>query len=155
MTGLIRCEHCDHSLIGHYNHQGYQYFSCRYCKGQGEKMKSCRVDRIEQSIKEKLGQEVVKPRRIASKTRVLREIERLKRQKLSFFQDYKDSLMTREDYITKKMVIDKTVRNLEEQLKEVNTFQLLSNDRLTKEIVSTHIEKVVVDCLGFFTVIYK
>ncbi|HEM5171939.1 TPA: recombinase, partial [Streptococcus suis] len=80
---------------------------------------------------------------------------RLKRQKLSFFQDYKDSLMTREDYITKKMLIDETVRNLEEQLKEVNTFQLLSNDRLTKEIVSTHIEKVVVDCLGFFTVIYK
>ncbi|MFX3699435.1 recombinase, partial [Streptococcus suis] len=65
------------------------------------------------------------------------------------------SLMTREDYITNKMVIDKTVRNLEEQLKEVNTFQLLSTDRLTKEIVSTHIEKVVVDCLGYFTVIYK
>ncbi|HEL1757280.1 TPA: recombinase family protein [Streptococcus suis] len=155
LTGLIRCEHCDHSLIGHYNHQGYQYFSCRYCKGQGEKMKSCRADKIEQAIKEKLGYEEDKSRPKASKTRVLREIERLKRQKLSFFQDYKDSLMTREDYITKKMVIDKTVRNLEEQLKEVNTFQLLSNDRLTKEIVSTHIEKVVVDCLGFFTVIYK
>ncbi|MGU3770142.1 hypothetical protein, partial [Clostridioides difficile] len=107
------------------------------------------------AIKEKLGYEEDKSRPKASKTRVLREIERLKRQKLSFFQDYKDSLMTREDYITKKMVIDKTVRNLEEQLKEVNTFQLLSNDRLTKEIVSTHIEKVVVDCLGFFTVIYK
>ncbi|HEM6290217.1 TPA: recombinase family protein [Streptococcus suis] len=155
LTGLIRCEHCDHSLIGSYNHQGYQYFSCRYCKGQGEKMKSCRADKIEQAIKEKLGYEEDKSRPKASKTRVLREIERLKRQKLSFFQDYKDSLMTREDYITKKMVIDKTVRNLEEQLKEVNTFQLLSNDRLTKEIVSTHIEKVVVDCLGFFTVIYK
>lgn len=155
LTGLIRCEHCDHSLIGHYNHQGYQYFSCRYCKGQGEKMKSCRVDRIEQSIKEKLGQEVVKPRRIASKIRLLREIERLKEQKLSCYQDYKDNLVTRKEYITKKMGIDESVNNLEEQLNEANKVQLLTKDKLTKEIVCTHIEKVVVDCLGFFTVIYK
>lgn len=155
LTGLIRCEHCDHSLIGKYNHQGYQYFSCRYCKGQGEKMKSCRVDRIEQSIKEKLGQEVVKPRQIASKTRLLREIERLKKQKLSFFQDYKDNLMTREDYIAKKMLIDETVKNIEEQLNEANKVQLLTKDKLTKEIICTHIEKVVVDCFGFFTVIYR
>ncbi|MFZ7176583.1 recombinase family protein [Streptococcus hyovaginalis] len=155
LTGLIRCEHCDHSLIGHYNHQGYQYFSCRYCKGQGEKMKSCRVDRIEQSIKEKLGQEVVNPRQIASKTRLLREIEQLKKQKLSCYQDYKDNLATRKDYMAKKMVIDDTVKNLEEQLNEANKVQLLTKDRLTKEIISTHIEKVVVDCLGFFTVIYR
>lgn len=155
LTGLIRCDHCDHSLIGHYNHQGYQYFSCRYCKGQGEKMKSCRVDRIEQSIKEKLGQEVVKPRRIASKIRLLREIERLKKQKLSCYQDYKDNLVTRKEYITKKMGIDESVNNLEEQLNEANKVQLLTKDKLTKEIVCTHIEKVVVDCLGFFTVIYK
>ncbi|MFA9468912.1 recombinase family protein, partial [Streptococcus sp. E24BD] len=155
LTGLIRCEHCDHSLIGHYNHQGYQYFSCRYCKGQGEKMKSCRVDRIEQSIKEKLGQEVVKPCQITSKTRLLREIERLKKQKLSFYQDYKDNLVTRKDYIAKKMDIDETVKNLEEQLNEANKVQLSTKNRLTKEIVNTHIEKVVVDCLGFFTVIYK
>lgn len=155
LTGLIRCEHCDHSLIGSYNHQGYQYFSCRYCKGQGEKMKSCRVDRIEKSIKEKLGNEEVKPRQKTSKTRFLKEIERLKKQKLSFFQGYKDNLMTREDYITKKMEIDESVKNLEGQLNEANKVQLLTKDKLTKEIVCTHIEKVVVDCLGYFTVIYK
>ncbi|HEL2150999.1 TPA: recombinase family protein [Streptococcus suis] len=155
LTGLIRCKHCDHSLIGHYNHQGYQYFSCRYCKGQGEKMKSCRVDRIEKSIKEKLGNEEGKPRQKTSKTRFLREIEGLKKQKLYFFQDYKDNLMTREDYITKKMEIDESVKNLEEQLNEANKVQILTNDKLTKEIVNTHIEKVVVDCLGFFTIIYK
>ncbi|HEM3502792.1 TPA: recombinase family protein [Streptococcus suis] len=155
LTGLIRCKHCDHSLIGHYNHQGYQYFSCRYCKGQGEKMKSCRVDRIEKSIKEKLGNGEGKLRQKTSKTRFIREIEGLKKQKLSFFQDYKDNLMTREDYITKKMEIDESVKNLEEQLNEANKVQILTNDKLTKEIVNTHIEKVVVDCLGFFTIIYK
>ena len=155
LTGLIRCEHCDHSLIGSYNHQGYQYFSCRYCRGQGEKMKSCRVDRVEQSIKEKLGHEEVKPHQKISKTRFLREMELLKKQKLSFFQDYKDKFMTREDYIVKKEEIDKTVKDLEERLNEVDSVQLLTNNKLTKQIVSTHIEKVVVDCLGFFTVIYK
>ena len=113
------------------------------------------MDRIEQSIKEKLGQEVVKPRQIASKTRLLREIEQLKKQKLSCYQDYKDNLVTRKDYMAKKMVIDDTVKNLEEQLNEANKVQLLTKDKLTKEIISTHIEKVVVDCLGFFTVIYR
>lgn len=68
----------------------------------GEKMKSCRVDRAEQSIKEKLGHEEVKPHQKISKTRFLREMELLKKQKLSFFQDYKDKFMTREDYIVKK-----------------------------------------------------
>ncbi|BCP61939.1 hypothetical protein SUT328_11360 [Streptococcus parasuis] len=118
-------------------------------------MKSCRVDRIEQSIKEKLGQEVVKPRQFASKTRLLREIERLKKQKLSCYQDCKDNLVTRKEYITKKMDIDESVNNLEQQLNEANKVQLLTKDQLTKEIISTHIEKVVVDCLGFFTVIYR
>lgn len=118
-------------------------------------MKSCRVDRIEQAIKEKLGHEEVKPRQIASKTRLLREIERLKKQKLSCYQDYKDNLVTRKGYITQKMDIDETVKNLEEQLNEANKVQLLTKDKLTKEIVNNHIEKVVVDCLGFFTVIYK
>jgi len=79
----------------------------------------------------------------------------LKKQKLSFFQGYKDNLMTREDYITKKMEIDESVKNLEGQLNEANKVQLLTKDKLTKEIVCTHIEKVVVDCLGYFTVIYK
>lgn len=63
--------------------------------------------------------------------------------------------MIREDYIAKKMLIDETVKNLEEQLNEANKVQLLTIDKLTKEIVCTHIEKVVVDCLGFFTVIYR
>ena len=82
-------------------------------------------------------------------------MELLKKQKLSFFQDYKDKFMTREDYIVKKEEIDKTVKDLEERLNEVDSVQLLTNNKLTKQIVSTHIEKVVVDCLGFFTVIYK
>ncbi|MCO8230659.1 recombinase family protein [Streptococcus suis] len=155
LTGLIRCEHCDHSLIGHYNHQGYQYFSCRYCKGQGEKMKSCRVDRIEQAIKGKLGDEAVKPHQKVSKTLVLREIERLKTEKLACFQDYKDSLLTREDYIAKKKEVDKSVQALEEQIKEANCVQLPTDKKLSKEIVVAHVDKVVVDCLGFFTVIYK
>lgn len=155
LTGLIRCEHCDHSLVGSYNHQGYQYFSCRYCKGQGEKMKSCRVDRIEQTIKEKLGDEFVKPCSKLSKSVLLQDIERLKRQKLSFFQDYKDNLMTREDYIAKKEEVDDTIKDLEERLKESNRVQLSTGNELTKDIVYEHIDKVVVDCLGFFTVIYK
>ena len=58
-------------------------------------------------------------------------------------------------YIVKKEEIDKTVKDLEERLNEVDSVQLLTNNKLTKQIVSTHIEKVVVDCLGFFTVIYK
>ncbi|HFI0668691.1 TPA: recombinase family protein [Streptococcus suis] len=155
LTGLIRCEHCDRSLIGQYNHQGYQYFSCRYCKGQGEKMKSCRVDRIEQAIKGKLGDEAVKPHQKVSKTLVPREIERLKTEKLACFQDYKDSLLTREDYIAKKKEVDKSVQALEEHMKEANCVQLPADKKLSKEIVVAHVDKVVVDCLGFFTVIYK
>ncbi|HEO6694095.1 TPA: recombinase family protein [Streptococcus agalactiae] len=155
LTGLIRCEHCDHSLIGSYNHQGYQYFSCRYCKNQGKKMKSCRVDRVEQSIKDKLGDDVVKHRPRLSKAVFFQEIERLKKQKLSYFQDYKNNLMTRENYIDKKEELDKSVKVLEGRLNEVNSVKLAIKDGLTKEIVEAHIEKVVVDCLGFFTVIYK
>ena len=155
LTGLIRCEHCDHSLIGSYNHQGYQYFSCRYCKGQGKKMKSCRADKVEQAIKDKLGEEVIKARPTVSKTSLLREIDRLKRQKLSYFQDYKDNLITREVYISNKEKVDGSVKKLEERLNEANKVQLLTNDRLSKDIVDAHIDKVLVDCLGFFTVIYK
>ncbi|MCH1619025.1 MAG: hypothetical protein MSE70_05405 [Streptococcus sp.] len=118
-------------------------------------MKSCRVDRIEQAIKGKLGDDAVKPHQKVSKTLVLREIERLKTEKLACFQDYKDNLLTREDYIVKKKEMDKFVQDLEEQLKEANFVQLPTDKKLSKEIVVAHVDKVVVDCLGFFTVIYK
>ncbi|CYU34390.1 site-specific recombinase [Streptococcus suis] len=118
-------------------------------------MKSCRVDRIEQAIKGKLGDEAVKTHQKVSKPLVLREIERLKTEKLACFQDYKDSLLTREDYIAKKKEVDKSVQALEEQLKEASYVQLPTDKRLSKEIVVAHVDKVVVDCLGFFTVIYK
>ncbi|MCO0847364.1 recombinase, partial [Streptococcus suis] len=76
-------------------------------------------------------------------------------EKLACFQDYKDSLLTREDYLAKKKEVDKSVQALEEQLKEASDVQLPTDKRLSKEIVVAHVDKVVVDCLGFFTVIYK
>ncbi|WP_373660231.1 hypothetical protein [Streptococcus sp. E24BD] len=63
--------------------------------------------------------------------------------------------MTREDYMAKKKEVDKSVQALEEQMKEANCVQLPTDKRLSKEIVVAHVDKVVVDCLGFFTVIYK
>ncbi|WP_231196432.1 hypothetical protein [Streptococcus equi] len=79
----------------------------------------------------------------------------MKTEKLTCFQDYKDNLLTREDYIAKKKEMDKSVQALEEQLKEASYVQLPTDKRLSKEIVVAHVDKVVVDCLGFFTVIYK
>ncbi|MCQ8267655.1 recombinase family protein [Streptococcus suis] len=155
LTGKIRCERCDHSLIGHYNHQGYQYFSCRYCKGQGEEMKSCRVDRVEKVIMDKLFCELSEHRQDVSKVKLLREIEQLKKQKLSYFQDYKDNLITKEVYISNKQKVDGSVKKLEERLNEANKLQSLTNDKLSKDTVDAHIDKVQVDYLGFFTVIYK
>lgn len=86
---------------------------------------------------------------------MLLEIDRLKRQKLSYFQDYKDNLIVREAYIAKKEEVDKSVQDLKEQLNEASCVQLPTDKKLSKEIVDAHIEKVVVDCLVFFTVIYK
>lgn len=155
LTGILRCEHCDHSLIGSYNHQGYQYFSCRYCKGQGEKMKSCRADKVEKAIVEELEYAITVTYPKVTKTILLRDIERLKKQKLSYFQEYKDNLITRETFVVKKEEVDRAVKTLEESLKETDFVRLPTNEKLTKEAVENHIEKVVVDCLGFFRVIYK
>ena len=51
--------------------------------------------------------------------------------------------------------MDKSVQDLKEQLNEASCVQLPTDKKLSKEIVDAHIEKVVVDCLVFFTVIYK
>ena len=87
-------------------------------------------------------------------TETARGIERLKARKLELFQEYKECYISRDMYLDKKVAIDEQVTSLEKALIAEQKPQL-STKGLTKEIVEAHVEKIVVDCLGFFEVIYK
>ena len=91
---------------------------------------------------------------LKANTEILREIERLKAQKLELFQEYKDCQISRDVYLDKKVAIDEQVKSLGKELL-VEQKPQLSTKGLTKEIVEAHVEKIVIDCLGFFKVIYK
>ena len=79
----------------------------------------------------------------------------MKSQKLSYFQDYKEKNLSRDAYISKKQVIDKEIIDLEENLQVRDELQLPTDKSLTKELLETYVEKVIVDCLGFFKVVYR
>lgn len=155
LRGLVFCEHCGHRLSLHQKYNKYRYFYCLYCKSQRNSMKSCRSDQIEQEIVEALAPRLVPTRPKQSKANVLREIECLKAQKLSYFQDYKENSLSRDAYISKKQVIDKEIVELEESLQAGESLELATDKSLTKELLEAHVEKVIVDCLGFFKVVYK
>jgi site-specific recombinase len=155
LRGWVFCEHCGHRLSLHQKYNQYRYFYCRYCKSQGDRIKFCRSDKIEQEIMEALVPRLVPTRPKQSKVNVLHEIERLKSQKLSYFQDYKEKNLSRDAYISKKQVIDKEIIDLEENLQVRDELQLPTDKSLTKELLETYVEKVIVDCLGFFKVVYR
>ena len=73
---------------------------------------------------------------------------------MSYFQEYKEGLMTRETYMTKRQSLDDKIINLDEQLREYSKNTAIGM-KLSKSIIENHVEKVIVDCLGFFKVIYK
>ncbi|HEL1796068.1 TPA: recombinase family protein [Streptococcus suis] len=155
LRGLVVCEHCGHRLLRFNNHNNYDYFYCRYCKSQGHRMKACRSDRIEKVIEEKLLTELPTSSPTISKSKLMREIERLKVGKMSYFQEYKEGLVTRETYMVKRQSLDDKIMNLDEQLREYDSKNTTIDKKLSKSIVETHVEKILVDCLGFFKVIYK
>ncbi|MEW4353554.1 recombinase family protein [Streptococcus pneumoniae] len=155
LRGLVFCEHCGHRLLFQGNRNQRHYFYCLYCKNQGDEMKYCRSDKIEQEIMKSLAPRLEATRPKQSKANVLREIECLKAQKLSCFQDYKENNLSRDAYISKKQLIDKEIVDLEENLQARDELQLPRNNSLTKELLETYVEKVIVDCLGFFKVVYK
>lgn len=155
LRGLVFCEHCEHRLLFQGNRNQRHYFYCLHCKNQGDEMKYYRSDKIEQEIMKSLAPrlETIRPKQ--SKVNVLREIECLKAQKLSCFQDYKENNLSRDAYISKKQVIDKEIVELEESLQAGESLQLPIDNSLTQELIERYVEKIVVDCLGFFKVIYK
>ena len=73
---------------------------------------------------------------------------------MTCFQDYKENGMSREDYIAKKKRLDKMIVDLEAQLQR-SSHQIFTDQELTRDMVETYVQKVIVDCLGFFKVIYK
>lgn len=87
-------------------------------------------------------------------TDIARDNNRLKTRKLELFQEYKDCRISRGVYLDKKMAVDEQVEILEKELIAEQKPQLSTNG-LTKEIVEAHVGKIVVDCLGFFEVIYQ
>ncbi|HFI0168160.1 TPA: recombinase family protein [Streptococcus suis] len=137
----------------HYNN--YDYFYCRYCRSQGQTMKSCRIDRIEEAIEKELKSRLPKNSPKLSKTNLIREAERLKTQKVSHFQDYKEGLMTRETYMEKRQNLDNSIMEIEEQLKVVGRENIAFDKKMTREVVDTHIERIVVNGQGSFTVVYR
>ncbi len=58
-------------------------------------MKSCRIARIEEAIEKELKSQLPMNSPKLSKTNLIREVERLKNQKVSHFQDYKEGLKMR------------------------------------------------------------
>ena len=86
---------------------------------------------------------------------LLHDIEKLKEKKLAAFQDYKENCITRDDYIAKKQELNDKIVHLEENLQTTKVADKLSSQTLSREVIETHVEKVIVDCLGFFEVIYK
>lgn len=155
LRGYVFCEHCGHRLLLFRNHSHHHYFYCRYCKSQGQSMRSCQLDRIESTIAEKLFHQLSITQSKVPKEMVIKNIEGLKREKISYFQDYKDELISREDYLIKREKLDKEIAELEEGLHDCDDLPLPISRKLSREMVEKYIEKVVVDCLGFFQVIYK
>lgn len=82
-------------------------------------------------------------------------IEKLKEKKLATSQDYKENRITRDDFIAKKQELDDKIVHLEESLQTSKAADKLSGQTLSREVIETHVERVIVDCLGFFEVIYK
>lgn len=154
LRGLVICEHCGHRLLRYRRYNNRDYFYCRYCRSKGQSMKSCQSNRIEKAIEEKLLTQIPTSSPQISKSKLIREMERLKVQKMSYFQEYKEGLMTRETYMTKRQSLDDKIINLDEQLREYSKNTAIGM-KLSKSIIENHVEKVIVDCLGFFKVIYK
>ena len=154
LSGLVVCEHCGHRLLRYRRYNNRDYFYCRYCRSKGQSMKSCQSNRIEKAIEEKLLTQIPTSSPQISKSKLIREMERLKVQKMSYFQEYKEGLMTRETYMTKRQSLDDKIINLDEQLREYSKNTAIGM-KLSKSIIENHVEKVIVDCLGFFKVIYK
>lgn len=154
LKGLVFCEHCNHCLPSFKNHNGRRYFYCLYCKSQGASIVSCRMDKIEQVIFERLKNQLRSPNSKFSKTVITSNIKKIKAQKITCFQDYKENGMSREDYIAKKKRLDKMIVDLEAQLQR-SSHQIFTDQELTRDMVETYVQKVIVDCLGFFKVIYK
>ncbi|HEL2254366.1 recombinase family protein [Streptococcus parasanguinis] len=154
LRGFVFCEHCQHRLSLIRNHNQGHYFYCRYCKSQGHSMRSCKVDKIEKVIFEVLKNKSQEPRKLL-RVNLLHDIEKLKEKKLAAFQDYKENRITRDVYIAKKQELDDKIVHLEENLQTTKAADKLSGQTLSREVIETHVEKVIVDCLGFFEVIYK
>lgn len=154
LKGLVFCEHCNHRLPSFKNHNGQRYFYCLYCKSQGVSIVSCRMDKIEQAIFKSLKNQLRSPSFKISKTVITSNIKKIKAQKVACFQDYKENGMSREDYIDKKQKLDKMIVDLERQL-QLSSNQVFADQKLTRDMVETYVQKVIVDCLGFFKVVYK
>lgn len=84
-----------------------------------------------------------------------RDIEKLKKKKLATLQDYKENRISRDDYIAKKQELDNKILHLEESLQTTKSADKLSGQTFSREVFETHVEKVIVDFLGFFEVIFK
>lgn len=154
LKGLVFCEHCNHRLPSFKNHNGQRYFYCLYCKSQGVSVVSCRTDKIEQAIFKSLKNQLRSPSFKISKTVITSNIKKIKAQKVACFQDYKENGMSREDYIDKKQKLDKMIVDLEGQL-QLSSKQVFADQKLTRDMIETYVQKVIVDCLGFFKVVYK
>ena len=63
------------------------------------------------AIEEKLLTQLPTSSPTISKLKLIREIERLKVQKISYFQEYKEDLMTRETYLNKRQTLDDKIMN--------------------------------------------
>lgn len=106
-------------------------------------MKSCRLDRLEEAILNQLSHQLPTSRPKLSKEKLFRDIERLKREKVAHFQDYKDDIIAREVYLSKKEAIDQQVRDLDEGLVILMIFMVMFLSGLInglERIVSSAIE---------------
>ncbi|MDW8743657.1 hypothetical protein Q7W37_11650 [Streptococcus suis] len=86
---------------------------------------------------------------------MMKDNQWLKTQKVSHFQDYKEGLMTRETYMEKRQNLDNSIMEIEEQLKVVGRENIAFDKKITREVIDTHIERIVVNGQGSFTVVYR
>lgn len=155
LQGIIYCEHCGHRLSLLHKGQQSEGVHCSYCKAQGHRMPYVSSRKIEQVILATLSGQTVQDSPSVSKNDLLRELEQLKRDKVAYFHSYKEGHMSREDYLLKKETLDQKKMDLEAQLSAEVTTHSLANHGLTKEVVVTHIEKILINRFGNINVLYK
>ena len=155
LSGFVICKNCGHSLTLFREKTGKHYFYCRYCNSQGFSVKTCRSDIMEETVLSELTPKILLSHPKSSKDVLENEINQLKSRKLDYYQRYKENKVNREEYVMVKSEIDEKILRIELELQKSDSPEFSVMKGLTKEVIEKHVDKILVDRLGDFQVLYK